>query len=395
MFVAFVKRTMFHSSVTTTCLFVINGLGLGNSTRCHAVIEQLAAAGCRVHVLTSGNGLAYFEGKKCIESLHSMESLYYSKSGGGISGWATLKSVGSLAKLAKAKRNSLAQLLDKVNPDVAVIDSEYAISPLRRRHIPIIAINNSEVVVTEFLKRRRQAKGVRSHFWLVEFSDYLFHRHYCDLVLSPFPVRTPTRHPKFHRIGLIVRPAVKELAMAASPKEALSPRQLRKVVFMLSGSVHATQINFNNRQFPFAVEVVGRSGESRGNVTFHGRQMNNTALLASADALVINGGYSALSESFAFRKPTFVLPVPGHAEQFVNASLASDLGLGFSVTEQDVLDRLLEMHRQDCWIGRKPMPPAFEIQGDVEATAAILAYVSARRKNTTVLRPAVFFQPNS
>jgi UDP:flavonoid glycosyltransferase YjiC (YdhE family) len=123
--------------------------------------------------------------------------------------------------------------------------------------------------------------------------------------------------------------------------------------------------------------------------------MNNTALLARADALVINGGYSALSECFAFRKPTFVLPVPGHAEQFVNASLASDFGLGFSVTEQDVLDRLLEMHRQDCWIGRKPMPPAFEINGDVEATEAILAHASARRKNTTVLRPAVLLQSNS
>jgi len=329
-------------------------------------------AGCRVHVLTSGNGLAYFDGKKCIESLHSMESFYYCKSGGNISGWATLKSVGSLAKLVKAKRNSLAQLLDKVNPDVAVVDSEYAISPLRHRRIPIIAINNSEVVVTEFFKHRHQAKAVRNHFWLVEFSDYLFHRHYCDLVLSPFPVRTPTRHPKFHRIGLIVRPAIKELAVASS-KEALSPRQLRKVVFMLSGSVHATKVNFNGHQFPFAIEVVGRSGESDGNVTFHGRQMNTSALLAGADALVINGGYSALSESLALRKPTFVLPVPGHAEQFVNASLAFDLGLGFSVKEQNVLDRLLEMHRQDCWIGRKPMPPTFEINGDVEAAEAILA----------------------
>jgi hypothetical protein len=80
--------------VANSCLFVINGLGLGNSTRCHAVIERLAATGCRVHVLTSGNGLAYFEGKSCIESLHSMASFYYSGTNGGISGWATLKSVG-------------------------------------------------------------------------------------------------------------------------------------------------------------------------------------------------------------------------------------------------------------------------------------------------------------
>jgi UDP:flavonoid glycosyltransferase YjiC (YdhE family) len=393
MFIAFVKRTLFYSHMTPSCLFVVNGLGLGNSTRCHAVIERLAAAGCRVHMLTSGNGLAYFEGRNCLESLHPMESFFYSKSGGGISGWAAARSIGSLARLARAKRNSLAQLLDKVNPDIAVIDSEYAISPLRHRGIPIVAINNSEVVVTEFLKRRHQAKGVRSHFWLVEFSDYLFHRHYCDLILSPFPVRAPTRHPKFRRIGLIVRPAVKALAAAAATNETLSPRQLRKVVFMLSGSVHASRIDFNGRQYPFAIEVVGRSGESHGNVTFHGRQLNNTELLSSADALVINGGYSALSESFAFRKPTFVLPVPGHAEQFVNASLASDLGLGFRVTEHDVLDRLLEMHRSDSWSGRKPMPPAFEIDGDEEAAEAILVRAAARRKNPMEFTSAARLQP--
>jgi UDP:flavonoid glycosyltransferase YjiC (YdhE family) len=368
-------------AVAISCLFLINGLGMGNSTRCHAVIENLAAAGCSVHVLTSGNGLAYFKEHGGIASLHEMASFYYSGSNGGVSGWATIKTVGSLAKLAAAKRAKLREVIEKVRPDIAVIDSEYAISPLRKLGIPIVAINNSEVVATEFLKRRREAGGVKSHFWFVEFSDYLFHRKFADLILSPFPLRTPTRHPKFRRIGLIVRKAVREIT-ASAPGKNLSPRQLRTVVFMLSGSVHATQVNFDGREFPFAVEVVGRTGESRGNVTFHGRQMNNLELLSRADAFVINGGYSALSEAFAFRKPTFVLPVPGHAEQFVNASLAADLGLGFKVTEKNLLDQLMEMHRQDSWIGRKPMPPKFEVNGDVEAAEAILSLVAERRNQS-------------
>lgn len=373
--------------VAISCLFLINGLGLGNSTRCHAVIENLAAAGCSVHVLTSGNGLAYFKEHGGIASLNEMAAFYYSGTNGGVSGWSTLKSVGSLAKLAAAKRARLCEIIEKVRPDIAVIDSEYAIGPFRKQGIPIVAINNSEVVVTQFLKHRREAQGVRSHFWFVEFSDYLFHRRFADLILSPFPLRTPTRHPKFRRIGLIVRRAVREIA---APAAELTPRQLRTVVFMLSGSVHATQVNFDGRKFPFAVEVVGRAGESRGNVTFHGRQMNNLALLASADAFVINGGYSALSEAFAFRKPTFVLPVPGHAEQFVNASLADDLGLGFKVNEKNLLDKLLEMHRQDSWIGRKPMPSKFEINGDVEAAEAILALVAERRSQSSAI-----YQPKS
>jgi len=131
-----------------SCLFVINGLGLGNSTRCYAVMEHLSAAGFRIHVLTSGNGLNFFQDKSCVESLHAMESFYYSGKDGRISGWSTLKSLRALASIAKAKRGQLSRLLEQIHPDVAIVDSEYTLRPLRRRGIPIVAINTSEMVVS-------------------------------------------------------------------------------------------------------------------------------------------------------------------------------------------------------------------------------------------------------
>jgi UDP:flavonoid glycosyltransferase YjiC (YdhE family) len=361
--------------VNPACLFIINGLGMGNSTRCYAVMEHLAEAGCRIHVLTSGNGLTFFKDKDCVASLSAMESFFYSGKDGGISGWSTLKSIRRLATIARTKRAQLENALATVAPAVAVIDSEYAISPLRRRRIPIIGLNTSEMVVSEYLRHRKVARGTRSHFWFVEYSDYLFHRQFCDLVLSPYPTRATSRHPKFMRIGLIVRRALLERIGNTDGRQFAPPRELRRVVFMLSGSVHASNIRFESGDLPFHVDVVGRTGESRGNVLYHGRQMNNINLLAGADALVVNGGYSAVSEAFALRKPVFVVPVPGHAEQFVNAHLASDLGLGFVATEQDVLGRLLEMHRQDRWPDLKPMPARFETNGAREAAEAILQRV--------------------
>lgn len=365
---------MFTLQVSRACLFVINGLGLGNSTRCHAVIENLADAGCSIHVLTSGNGLAYLQGKPGIASLTPMESFFYSGKNGGVNGWSTLKSIGKLAELAKRKRAQLESLLARVEPDIAVIDSEYAIGPLRKRGIPVIGLNTSEMVVSEYLSCPRVAPGTRSQFWFIEYSDYLFHRHFCDLVLSPYPLRSTARHPKFRRVGLIARRSILELARQTGNRPFPSPRQLRRVVCMLSGSVHASNIRLEGREFPFKIDVVGRPGESRGNVVYHGRQLNNRDLLAQADALVINGGYSAVSEAFVLRKPTFVVPVVGHAEQFVNARLTQELGLGFMATEATVLDQLQSMYQQDRWIGLKPMPPAFEIDGASEAAQAILNY---------------------
>lgn len=310
-----------------------------------------------------------------------MESFFYSGSNGGISGWSTLKSFRALARRARTKKAQLAALLDKVHPDIAIIDSEYAIAPLRRREIPVIGLNTSEMIVTEYLKRMGQAKGTRSHFWFVEFSDYLFHRHFCDLILSPFPLRTPTRHRKFRRIGIIARRAVLERCGQARAGAFDSPRQIRRVVFMLSGSVHASNISFEGRDFPFEIDVVGRPGESRGKVTYHGRQMNNVELLSRADALVINGGYSAVSEAFVLRRPVFVVPVPGHAEQFVNACLVRDLGLGFVATEENVLDQLLGMYQKGQWEGLRQAPASFEVNGAREAAEVILSSAEHLRRS--------------
>jgi len=362
---------------------------MGNSTRCHAVMEHLAEAGCEVHALTSGNGLTYLQNKECVKSLTPMDSFFYSGRHGGVSGWETLKSIRRLAAIGRMKRAQLEGLLDRVHPDVAIIDSEYAISPLRRRKIPIIGLNTSEIVVSEYLKSREAPPGTRSHFWMIEFSDYLFHKHMCDFVLSPHPLRGHARHRKFRRIGLIARRSVLEHASTGKFNGFPSPRQLQRVVFMLSGSVHASNIQFEGREMPFQIDVVGRPGESRHNVTFHGRQMNNIALLAAADALVINGGYSAVSEAFVLRKPTFVVPVPGHAEQFVNARLVQELGLGFVASEGNVLDQLLKMHAENRWIGLRSMPDTFEIGGAQEAAKAILEMCEmVLRENECIRAPA-------
>jgi UDP:flavonoid glycosyltransferase YjiC (YdhE family) len=347
---------------------------MGNSTRCHAVIEKLVENGLQVHLLTSGNGLAYFKDKPGIASATPMESFFYSGKDGGVSGWSTVKSAAALAKIAAKKSAQLEKLLDQIQPDVAVIDSEYTIFPLRRRGIPVIGLNTSEMIVTQYLKSRRVPAGIRSHFWFVEFSDYLFHRCFCDLILSPFPLRTPTRHPKFKRIGLIARRAILERTRQKPAAPFPAPRELREVVFMLSGSVHASNISFAGRQIPFHIHIVGRSGESQPNITYHGRQMDNTELLSRADALVINGGYSAVSEAFVLRKPVFVVPVAGHAEQFVNANLVHELGLGFVATEADVMDQLLNAHEKNAWTGLSPQPPAFELDGAHEAAEAIAQF---------------------
>ena len=66
-----------------------------------------------------------------------------------------------------------------------------------------------------------------------------------------------------------------------------------------------------------------------------GRVLNTPELAAEADMLVVNGGFSAVSEAFVMRKPLIVIPVPNHAEQWVNARTVCELGVGMMAHDQD------------------------------------------------------------
>jgi UDP:flavonoid glycosyltransferase YjiC (YdhE family) len=360
------------------CLFIVNGLGMGNSTRCFAIMEHLHDRGASIHVLTSGNGLEFFQDKKQVTSLSPMASFYYAVSRGRISAWHTVASLRVLAQRAREKKAQLEKVLSAIRPDVAVIDSEYTVGPLRQRAIPVVGLNNSEIVVSEYLRATNNPSSVRSHFWCIEFGDYLFHRHFCDLVLSSAPLPTPTRHARFKRIGLIFRRSLLSQIPSATPRPFVRPREVRNILFMLSGSIHAPPVSFDTSSFPFHIDVVGQSGESKGDVVFHGRLMNNIELLMKADALVVNGGYSAFSEAVALGKPTVIIPIAGHAEQLVNARFVEQLGCGFIASDTTVMDRIEACYEANEWPGLKPRSENLQLDGATQAADAILALAERR-----------------
>ena len=87
-------------------VFLINGLGLGNSTRCHAIIEQLVKKKVEVFVISSGNGLWYFNGISQISKVFEIQALYYGSKNGKIDILSTIKSIGSFIKISRTPEKS-------------------------------------------------------------------------------------------------------------------------------------------------------------------------------------------------------------------------------------------------------------------------------------------------
>jgi hypothetical protein len=212
---------------------------------------------------------------------------------------------------------------------VAVADSVYTFRPFKGRRIPFVALNNADVIHASYRRFTDRPGSIRAQFWCVEEADYAFHRLVPDLTISPcLDPSLAEVGGNMRRVGPIVREGF-------SPTAARSPVQ--SVLVMLSGSRFGSPVVFNRTDWPFEIEVVGRpapeSWSAPGGIRFHGKLLDNKALVEKADLVVVNGGFSAVSESFSMRKPLVVIPVPNHAEQWINARTIEHLGVGMSAEE--------------------------------------------------------------
>jgi UDP:flavonoid glycosyltransferase YjiC (YdhE family) len=313
-------------------LFLVNGLGLGNSTRCHAVMQRLLERGAEIQIVTSGNGLWYFRSVPNIAKLHEVESLYYGVKDGRISITRTLRAVSDFAAILRRNARKIDAIVTDWRPDVAVSDSVYTYRPFKRSGIPFVALNNADVVHVAYRRYADRPRSVRAQFWCVEEADYLFHRMVPDLVISP------TFDPGLAEVGGNVRRVGPIVRQGFSPAAARSP--VSCVLVMLSGSRFGSPVIFDRIDWPFEIEVVGRPAPPNwhggGRIRFHGKLLDNRALVEKADMVVVNGGFSAVSESFSMRKPLVVVPVPNHAEQWINARTIEHLEVGMSAQEADL-----------------------------------------------------------
>lgn len=322
--------------MTRRILFLVNGLGLGNSTRCYAVIRRLLAAGAAVEVVTSDNGLWFFADKRELGGVTEIPSLRYGAdhNRGGLSVAATLRQGGTMLAALRRADSIVATAIARFRPDAVVADSIYSFRAVRRAGVPLAAINNADMVVRNMVSCRDWPAAVLPQFLCVELADYLYHRGIPDLVVSPRldPADTVASGP-FRAVGPIVREGCRPMAETRGGA--------RRVTIMLSGSVFGSRVALSPRRYgpggEVRIDVVGRPPPADGavppGVTYHGRLRDSLALMRAADLLVVNGGCSAVSEALVLGKPMVVLPVPRHAEQWVNGRIVRRLGVGIAAAE--------------------------------------------------------------
>lgn len=320
-------------------LFIINGLGLGNSTRCSAIIHELFALEYQIDVITSSNGLSYFSESNEVANLFSFHPLLYGKANGKLSILKTILMLPGIFILFIKNCLFLKSLLRKNNYRAIIFDSDYtALSILGLRQRPLlIAINNAAVIVEECKKNSNLPRNIHMQY-RIEKMDYWFHNIVPDLVICPtFNNPKQIKNPKIKCTLSIIRSG-----LISKPKAPV----VKNILVMLSGSQFGSDTNFLSK-LPILnnvkISVIGKSGISSEQISFYGKIFNNLELMNAADILVINAGFSAVSEAIILKTPAVVIPIENHAEQYINSLLFEKHGLGLIATQENAHEKILEL----------------------------------------------------
>ncbi|MCB2156080.1 hypothetical protein KQI84_14480 [bacterium] len=302
-------------------LFCIVGVGAGNTTRNLAIIEELRAMGdCEVRLAAQGNALKLLRDRF---RTYPLETVEYT-SGGDFNAADILRSNLNFPARFVGNMREIARILREYQPDLVVADSDfYCLRPARKLGFGLVSINNSPWVVEGIRRMGGVPRDCRFSYQFIEKTDYWLQRRYPQRVLCPVLRALKGLPGKYHQVPPFVRP---EIQASTSPGD--------EVVVLTGGSgIGTADIDLRALKGQ-KITVLGAQLEKVPDGTNQpGFTLDVTEHLRRAKVLVVQGGFSSVSEAVALRIPTVVVPISRHAEQWSNARHIEELGLGLMCRE--------------------------------------------------------------
>lgn len=296
--------------------YCVCGEGMGHAIRTGVIVDKLKEK-YDVYIFTSERAYAYLSSK--FDNVYEI---------GGFNTVYINNKVNDLKTLADAlKRNptnmkigyeNLYKKAAQLKPDVIVTDFEiYATMVSKLRGIPLISLDNIHIIT--------QAK-----------IDYPKH-HLGEMLKAVGVIKTYVVKPKVHIItsffypkikprknAVIYPPIIREDILKLEPKEGnhiivyQTSRESEKLIKRLKAL----------KDEEFIVYGFNKNEIDR-NLTY--KEFNEDEFyddLASAKAVICNGGFTFISEAIHLKKPIYSVPAIGNFEQTLNGFYVQKLGYG-------------------------------------------------------------------
>ncbi|MFO0679847.1 MAG: MJ1255/VC2487 family glycosyltransferase [Polyangiaceae bacterium] len=319
-------------------LYGVVGEGMGHATRSKVVCEYLESRGHSVKIVVSGRAHAYLA--KSFSDVVEIRGL-------------TIRYVeNAMDRDGTLARNVLAapsMLMDNVaayyarvvdfEPELVVTDFDSFAHLFAKRHgLPVISIDNQQIIAR--CKHHDDIKrGVKVDYQLTKaFVKAKLPR--CDHTIITTFFQPPVRK-KFADTTTLVPPILRKSILAAKERAKVGDHVL---VYQtsLSNSDLLPALNRITKE-KFVVYGLRRNDVVGNCVVKDFDEVGFVHDLATAKAVVTNGGLSLLGESVYLGKPVYSVPVEHQFEQVMNARYLEELGYGLATTriDPDILNLFL------------------------------------------------------
>jgi len=287
---------------------------MGHATRSREIIKKLQKKH-KVIIVSSRKPFDYLS--KHFENVHDIFGFYIVYRRNKVTNIGTLiKNLSKMPKGSIRSINKLTKLVRENKPDVIVSDFEpFTFFVSRAFGIPLININNMAILTRCKFKVKK--------------------RHLKDSFQAKMIIRSFNPTADYHLIMTFFYPKIK------SKNTQLFPPIIRKeiiktkpkignhiLVYQTSDSYKKLIPELKKVKEKFIVYGHNKNQIDR-NIVF--KKFNEDIFikeLASAKAVITNGGFSLIGEALYLKKPVLSVPIRAHFEQILNALHIKELGYG-------------------------------------------------------------------
>ena len=326
-------------------LYGVVGEGMGHATRSKVTCEHLVARGHDVKIVVSGRAHGFLaKSFKDVVEIKGLTIRYVDN---------RMDRDGTLARNLVAAPSIIGENViayyDKVvdyEPDLVFTDFDSFAYLFAKRHgLPVISIDNQQII-----SRCKHDKAIKKGVKLDYQMTKAFVRaklpgcdHYVVTTFFAPPIRK-----KFRDTTTLVPPILRRAILDAKPRARVGEHVLVYQTSASDTSLLPTLGELGDQKF--VVYGMKRSDQARAAKKSTQSVVGNCVVkdfseegfvedLATAQAVVCNGGLSLIGEALYLGKPIFSVPVRNQFEQVMNARYLEELGYGLAVDvlEADVL----------------------------------------------------------
>jgi uncharacterized protein (TIGR00661 family) len=300
-------------------LYGVPGEGMGHATRSKVTIDFLLSEGHNVQVVSSARAYTFLSAQFG-DRVHEIKGLHFAYKNAEVSKLGTL-----MLNLKSAAGNFLHNfskylLMEKLfTPDLVISDFESFSFVFAKHHkIPLLSIDNMQVM---------DRCKLDIHISKSEKTNYTLAK---SIVKAKVPGADGYLITSFFEAAVtkqqteVVPPIIRDAIVNAAISE-------KKHVLMYQTSSSLSRVKQVLKQIPDTVFYVYgmNKDEQDGNVIF--KPFSEAGFikdLASARAVIANGGFSFISEAVYLKKPIYSFPIRNQFEQYMNAAYIEKLGYG-------------------------------------------------------------------